>query len=414
MLQAEPKTVLNFLSDKFEFVLNLIELNKQDSIIHDEKLKKLCQKENVDWRKLVDYKIIRELQQGDYELRKPIEIFINFISEDFKLDLPENIRKYFNSIEEIYEKILYEENLQSMQKLIAGMIDEVQHFIETIESNTRSLLNESKTLKANVRKIDYVEKIKRATYLIDFYIVPLNKILDAKSSGSVIYKLSQVRGHANGERINHADFMIRSLYEKLYNQVISANIELVKNSKVLTKELLPLLERIRTESQILAGFMEFLKKPNSFDTPKMLKRSRHGTYDPDAYFSAKDIWDQIVKEDDIVLQSQSDRSISLPWVFDRVKFKKIITQSLPIRNYFAWSNDLMKNEITSENFDFDKFFAMTSLIFDDEYEVIFEDMNRSEIKFRDLVLDVPFLNIDRKPKGNVIEETKVKGAQATA
>jgi hypothetical protein len=397
MLQAEPKTVLNFLSDKFEFMLELVALNKQDTLIHDEKLKRLCQKESVDWRKLIDYKILRELQQGDYELRKPIEIFLNFISEDFKLDLPENIRKYFNSIEEIYEKILYEENLESQQKLISGMIDEVQHFIETIESNTRSLLNESKTLKANVRKIDYVEKIKKATYLIGFYIVPLNKILDAKSTGSVIYKLSQVREHANSERIHHGNFIIRSLYEKLYNQVISANIELVKNSRVLTKELLPLLERIKTESQILAGFMEFLKKPNHYDTPVILKRSRHGTYDPDAFFSAKDIWDQLVKEDDYVFPA-TDQELTLPWVFDRVKFKKIITQSLPIKNYFAWSNELMHHEITKDDFDFDKFFAMTSLIFDDDYEVQFDPGGRAEVKFKELTLDVPVLSIDRKLK----------------
>ncbi len=399
MLQAEPKTVLNFISDKFDFMLALIAMNKHDAIIHDEKLKKLCQKENVDWRKLIDYKIIRELQQGDYELRKPIEIFINYISEDYKLDLPENIRKYFNSIEEIYEKLLGEENLQSLQRLISGMIDEVQHFIETIESNTHSLLNESKELKSNVRKIEYVEKIKKATYFIDFYIVPLNKILDAHHTGSVIHKLSMVREHANKERINHPDFGIRSLYEKLYNQVISANLELVKNSKVLTKELLPLLERIKTESQILAGFMEFLKKPNFYDTPHMLKRSRQSTYDPDAYFAAKDIWDQLVKQDEVVVSATGEQlELELPWVFDRMKFKKIITQSLPIKNYFLWSNNLMKHEITNQDFDFNKFFAMSSLIFDEDYEIRFDEKERVEVKFRDLTLDVPNLTIDRKIK----------------
>ncbi len=383
-------------------MLELIAMNKSDAIIHDEKLKKLCKKEGIDWQKLIDYKIIRELQQGDYELRKPIEIFINYISEDYKLDLPENIRKYFNSIEEIYEKMLSEENPQSLQRLISGMIDEVQQFIETIESNTRSLLNESKELKANVRKIEYVEKIKRATYFIDFYIVPLNKILDANHKGSVIHKLSLVREQGNKERINHPDFAIRSLYEKLYNQVISANVELVKNSKVLTKELLPLLERIKTESQILAGFMEFLKKPNSYDTPDLLKRTRHATYDPDAFFAAKDIWDQLVKQDDIVVSmADGQQELELPWVFDRVKYKRIITQSLPIKNYFRWSNDLIQQEVTKQDFDFDKFFAMSALIFEDDFHIQFEDEERVEVKFSGLTLDVPNLTIDRKTKNSI-------------
>ena len=143
--------------------------------------------------------------------------------------------------------------------------------------------------------------------------------------------------------------------------------------------------------------MEFLKKPNQYDTPVMLKRTRHTTYDPDAYFAAKDIWDQLVKQDDIFLNTaDSEPGMELPWVFDRLKFKKIITQSLPIKNYFLWSNNLMKNEITKRDFDFDKFFAMSALIFDDDYEIRFDSLERTEVKFKELTLDVPNLTVDRK------------------
>ena len=58
----------------------------------------------------------------------------------------------------------------------------------------------------------------------------------------------------------------------------------------------------------------------------------------------------------------------------------------------------MKHEITHQDFDFNKFFAMSSLIFDEDYEIRFDDNERVEVKFRDLTLDVPNLTIDRKTK----------------
>jgi len=395
MLRAEPKTILNFLSDRFEFMLQLLALNKSDGLIQAEKLHKICKAENIDEKKLEEYKIIKEISGGDFELRKPYENFFNFILEDYKLDLPENIRKYYNSIEEIYEKMLGEENKLSQQKLIAGMVDEVQAFIETIESNTRSLLNESKELKANIQKIEYIEKINRASYLIDFYIDPLNRIRDANHTGSVIFKLGLAREHANDQRINHEDFFIRAQYEKLYNQIISANIELVRNSKILTKELLPLLEKIKTESQILSGFIEFLKKPNKYNPPKTLIRRRHAVYDPDAFFSAKDIFEQFVAQEDLLIGLDSNDTTTLPWVFDRVKFKRLVSQSLPVSNYFDWCNSLMEQEAKDAN-DFEKFFAIGSLIFEPEFRVQFDDSGaRTEIKFKDISLDVPVIHLEK-------------------
>ncbi len=58
----------------------------------------------------------------------------------------------------------------------------------------------------------------------------------------------------------------------------------------------------------------------------------------------------------------------------------------------------MQDEITNKDFDFDKFFAMSSLIFDDDYEIEFDEKERVEVKFRELVLDVPSITIDKKLK----------------
>ena len=56
----------------------------------------------------------------------------------------------------------------------------------------------------------------------------------------------------------------------------------------------------------------------------------------------------------------------------------------------------MKNEITRQDFDFDKFFAMSALIFDEDYDISFDASERTEVKFSGLTLDVPSLTIDKK------------------
>ncbi len=62
-------------------------------------------------------------------------------------------------------------------------------FRNAVTNNTVSLLNESRELKANTRKIEYQEKVQNARYLIDYYIIPLNTILDINHSQSIYNEL---------------------------------------------------------------------------------------------------------------------------------------------------------------------------------------------------------------------------------
>ena len=64
----------------------------------------------------------------------------------------------------------------------------------------------------------------------------------------------------------------------------------------------------------------------------------------------------------------------------------------------------MKSEVTKQDFDFDKFFAMSALIFDEDYEIKFDEKERVEVKFKDLTLDVPCLTVDRKAKNKATQE----------
>jgi hypothetical protein len=66
----------------------------------------------------------------------------------------------------------------------------------------------------------------------------------------------EISEYANRRRLDFGDETNRSEFEKLYIQLIQTNTDLLRQSKILTNELLPLLERIRTESLILTGWIE--------------------------------------------------------------------------------------------------------------------------------------------------------------
>ena len=177
--------------------------------------------------------------------------------------LPETIEKYHTSIAELFRKI--RENINgdkvTLSQRLNDLAIEVRSFYEMVERNTISLLQETRELKANVKKIDYREKIVRASRWIDEYIIPLNKILDINHSTSVANKLYEISEYSNKYRLNFDDENSRVQFEKLYFQLIQVNDNLLRQSKILTNELLPLIERIRTESIILTGWITYLKNP---------------------------------------------------------------------------------------------------------------------------------------------------------
>jgi hypothetical protein len=99
-------------------------------------------------------------------------------------------------------------------------------------------------------------------------------ILDVNHSESISNKLLDVSEYANQRRLNFEDEGIRQSFEKLYHLLIQTNDDLLKQSKILTNDLLPLIDRIRTESLILTGWIEFLKYPYKISPPKLLKMDK--------------------------------------------------------------------------------------------------------------------------------------------
>ncbi len=393
-MKAEPRTILRFLLEYFDVVNDLYEIQLTQGVIAYESLNQVTTKHNSDIKsQLIDYKIIVSVNDN-FEIRTVYFNLIEFILSEFKPMLPETIEKYHVSIAELFRKI--KENIKGdkviLNQRLSDLANEIRTFYEMVEKNTISLLNETRELKANVKKIDYREKIVRASRWIDEYIIPLNKILDINHSTSIANKLYDISEYSNKFRLNFDEESSRVLFEKLYFQLIQVNDNLLRQSKILTNELLPLIERIRTESIILTGWITFLKNPYKRKVPKLLKRKEVSIYSPSTFFNAAEMFEQFKNDTDIYFEEEEVDSEK--WIFDKEHYSKKLKESLPVDNFFKWCSKTLKEDYKKT--EIEKFFALTSLAFDEEIQLEYATKAEfDKIKINDLTLTVPKIKMNQ-------------------
>lgn len=399
-MKAEPKTILRFLLEHYDVIAELYETQSKDGIIKHEVLSQIITKHDSDVRsQLLEYKILSPVNDN-FEIRTVYYNLIEFILSEFKPMLPETIEKYHTSIAELFRKI--RENINgdkvTLSQRLNDLAIEVRSFYEMVERNTQSLLQETRELKANVKKIDYREKIVRASRWIDEYIIPLNKILDINHSTSVANKLYEISEFSNKNRLNFDDENARVQFEKLYFQLIQVNDNLLRQSKILTNELLPLIERIRTESIILTGWITYLKNPYKRKAPKLLKRKEISVYSNDTFYNASEIFEQFKNETDVYFEEESQDSEK--WIFDKEHYTKKLKDNLPVENFFSWCNKTLKEDY--KKVEIEKFFALTTLAFDEDIDRDYGSKPAfDKIKINDLTLTVPKVTI--QPQSLIID-----------
>ena len=394
MIKAEPKSILNFLAAHFETLKDLFDIQTEDQIIRKERLQEVFKDRQDDvLTQLLEYKIVRKLGD-DFEFRDTYYKLFEFILNEFRPLLPETIQKYEQSIAVLFRKIkegISKDKLILSQR-INDLYNEIKEFGEALEKNTIRLLNETRELKSNVEKLDYQEKVRKASFWIDYYITPLNNILDINHADSITNRLFDISQYVNVRRLNFDDEQIRLQFEKTYNFLVQTNDDLLKQSKLLTNELLPLIERIRTESIILTGWIEFLKAPHKSPLPKVFKIERVYPYSNDMYLNAKEYLEQYAIDETIILEDPM--MLTDKWVFNKDLYKNKLMSQLPLDSFFEWCGLTLQTDYTS--IETDKFFALTALLFEEGISIELDAIAEKQlINTTQMTLRVPKLKINR-------------------
>lgn len=398
MFKSEPKTILHFLATHYDLLRQLFDIQVQNEVILKRQVSETLEEFGSDIQnQLVEHKFLVE-QNDDYVINGPYFTLFEFILQQFKPLLPEEIEKFGQSIRKLFLNI--KEDINKDKNLLLDRIEalskEISNFSNAVTNNTMSLLNESRELKANTRKIEYVEKVQKARYLIDYYILPLNTILDINHSQSIYNELLAVSQFSNNKRFDYSDESIRRQFEKLYNLLRHVVKDISQQSTILTNELLPLLDRIRTESEYLQGFHLYLSNMNCYKgikPPKIFSTSRDNLYNPYVYENTKEYFEQFRSEEDIFIQEEL--SDSEQWIFNKDEYKSLLNSKLPVTDFFSWCKNAIERE--RKDFNIDNYFMVTSLIFEEEYEVEQDSTTKNvSLKTKQGEFIVPKLKISRK------------------
>jgi hypothetical protein len=391
MLRAEPKTILYFIYTYFDTVRELFETQSKEGIIRKETLALICAKNGSDIKsRLIEYKLLKS-SNDDFEIREIFYKLFEFILVEFKPLLPETIEKYNSAISELFRKI--REDINGDQTILIERLKnlslEIREFTEAVEKNTLRLLEESRELKANNEKLDYKSRVQKACFWIEYYILPLNKILDTTHSESVANRLLDISEYSNQKRLNFTNDKAQMLFEKLYFQLLQTSKDLLKQSKILINELLPLIERIRTESLILSGWIKFLDNPYKVSPAMLLKPGKENPYSNQIYLNSKEYFEQFNKSDAVFIDTEE--TFQNLWIFKKEVYKNKLKEKLPVENFFQWCFEALREEevVTSE-----KFFAVTGLLFEDDLTPEFDSNHKHfTILTSNAKFVVPKLNI---------------------
>lgn len=398
MFKSEPKTILQFLATHFDLLRQLFDIQVKNEIILKSQVSDALKEFGSDIEnQLFEHKLLVE-QNDDYLINEPYFVLFEFVLQQFKPLLPEEIEKFGQSIRTLFlnikEGINQDKNI--LLDRIEALANEIKKFSNAVTNNTISLLNESRELKANTRKIEYQEKVQKARYLIDYYIIPLNTILDINHSQSIYNELLSISQFSNNKRFDYTDESIRRQFEKLYNLLRQVVKDISKQSSILSNELLPLIDRIRTESEYLQGFHLYLTNGNCYKgikPPEIFNTTRDNLYNQFIYENTKQYFDQFKNEKDVFIEEETE--IVEQWIFNKSEYKSQLNSKLPVDDFFTWCKTSLENE--NKSFDFDNYFMVTSLIFEEEYEVQQDKENRNiSFKTEQGELIMPKLKITKK------------------
>jgi hypothetical protein len=181
-LNLSGKDILNFLLRHYEFVQMAFNSSKPDFIIDSDKFQHLINEHNastdikISISKILDLKFCRQLSTGEYKLNGEYTNFLEFIFDDFILDLPDTLKNRYQAIFNHFTNLKIELSEMKIILLVQEIIKEVENFLNDIGRQTTRLLRDTESLKVNAENhSDFTLRIQKANYWIDEYDTQVKK-----------------------------------------------------------------------------------------------------------------------------------------------------------------------------------------------------------------------------------------------
>ncbi|MGH1433368.1 MAG: hypothetical protein ACRBG0_02810 [Lewinella sp.] len=400
ILKAEPRTIMRFIEDNFESLSQLYRIQLKKNLIPTESFEEITRhKGDIVTRRLSAFKILRPVGD-DYRLAEEVGAYLGFLMQEFKPLLPEQLRRYHTSIQDVYELLTIRPDLEDKTRSLRleHLYNEVQSFLDNVTNNTYTLLKRSQRLKVNRQQMTYAERVKEARLLIEQYIDPLNRIVNLNDANSIASLLQNIGRDINLDRMANYPPSVIERYEQLDNLLRQVNTRLQRESDVIRRELTPLIERIKRESEVLGGWLVFLERPLLLSVPDFAKRNPQNIFGDQTAADLKIYMEQFQQQRQAARIKLSDGPVvqETP-LLDRQLYRKRMKAALPISDFFTWCLKAIADHPASRQES--DLFELTSLLFsaEEQYELVFSGQ-RQRVKLNEQHYILPLFQVTIKPE----------------
>jgi hypothetical protein len=400
ILRAEPRAIMRFIEDNFEALSQLYRIQLKKNVIPAESFDEVTRhKGDIVTRRLSAFKILRPVGD-DYRLAEEVGAYLGFLMQEFKPLLPEQLRRYHTSIQDVYELLTIRPNLEDKTRSLRleHLYNEVQSFLDNVTNNTYTLLKRSQRLKVNRQQMTYSERVKEARMLIEQYIDPLNQIVNLNDANSIASLLQNIGSEINLDRMANYPPSVIERYEQLDNLLRQVNSRLQRESDVIRRELTPLIERIKRESEVLGGWLVFLERPLLMTVPDFAKRNPQNIFGNQMAADLKIYMEQFqqLRQASRIKLSEGPVVQETP-LLDRQLYRKRLRAALPINDFFTWCLQAIADH-PAERQESD-LFELTSLLFssEEQYELVFSGQ-RQRVRLNEQYYILPLFQVTIKPE----------------
>jgi hypothetical protein len=382
-----PTRILGFMLDNFPFIELLYRIRKEDDSISNDDLQKLCTEKEFNRDKLFEYGILIDQLEGNLIFNIHYKRFIEFLLRESNLSLPDRWANQTKTINEAFAKLQICTDKETIVRIIRALRETILEFTTGLNDELRKLFKDTESIKTGEKTDnDLTLRITKTREWIEVFVKPLNDIFDSRQDLTIIKSIREVLNYSNYKKFEENDYEIRQLYEQLYYFSDNTNKELNTIIKHLSNELIPLLQRIESNSLILKGIGLYLQKPfERKDLPTFARRKNHSVYSKEFADEASLFLDQFKYKETIYFEN--DITEIDDWIPDSEHYKSELMKNLPVENFYEWCYNQLQTE--TENISIVKFISLANLIHEKDFYAEFSDKQKFEIELTDAIIQLP-------------------------
>jgi hypothetical protein len=394
-----PDEILRFVTKNLTGLRALFDASRrQGYVLELDVFQKICSENQLDLGDLLRVKFVKQQPTHDYKLRKQYTDFLEFIFESAALNLPdrfkfhaEAIRAQFNDLQQELEQARLPDHITTLQ-------NQLDDFLTEIDTQTLQLLRDTETLKAgSEHESSLQERIATASRWLDSFVYPLSQVLQAQSPDAVMAQLHRINTYAHHKSLFENDPALARQFRHLYGEAMRVGEELTRLSNQIVRELMPMLERIRTSSKIMAGFYHLLEAVRQNQDPNvpfygLLSRRNRKVYSTESEWKARAalLLDNFFVEPERFVEEEQETDDD--WLPDTNHFKRSLNASLPVDDFYNWCYHFLKTE--TPHVTLHKFFSVSKLLLDTDFEADFlENSLRFDLELEDATLSLPKIKL---------------------